>query len=391
MTRGAVLAVLVLGATAASPRAARGADRMPVTVVPVAGSPLAREVAAALEKKGLVVDLAPSGASAPAPALPFDQTRACIAEGRALAFRLEHGAAIASLESCLERHGPALSRPEGAGAMSALLVELGAAAVGAGERDRARSAFLRLARLPNAVEPDPSVQPPVVMKAWEEARRAVEPTRAILVEAVPPWTAIYVAGREVSPGERIPLAQGPHFASADAAGFLPWSGTLLVEGDTTRLPVRLLPLERDARAAAVRARAGTIPPGAAGAAEELTAAFGTAVVMVAGGRGVQTSGVLFVPAERGGRAATVGGRFVPPAGSDPAEVIANGVARKLGGSMRMPKRKTMLWAGGIAAGVLLVGAGAALLDGGGDGSGGDKTGSVVWEPGAPPVPPHGAP
>lgn len=370
-------------------------DRMPVTVVAAGGSPIARDVAIALEGKGVYVELA-QGNGTPAPAMPLEPAKACIAEGRGLAFRLEYGAAIAALESCLERIGPGLSRPEGQPALSSLLVELGAAAVGAGERERARSAFARLARLPEPLAPDPSVHPPPVIQAWEEARRGGEATRALVVEATPPWTTVWIDGRAVNPGDRTSLAQGPHFASADAAGFQPWSGILLVDGNTARLPVRLAPLDPEARAASVRARAGSIPPSAPGAAEELTAAFGTAVVVV-GGRGAAMSGVLLLPADRGkGAGATVAGQWSTAGGDgeNPADVIATGVSRQVGGGggigFPRPGKRTLFIAGGTLAGILAAGAAATLLQPSDPGPG-DKKGAVVWEPTAPPLPPHGKP
>ena len=389
-------AALVLAILAATPVAAKG--RVPVTVVAAGGSPIARDVATALERKGAYVDLAPSSPASPG-SMPIEQTKACIAEGRALAFRLEYGAAIAALESCLERVGPGLSRPEGSAALSSLLIELGAAAVGAGERERARSAFSRLARLAEHTAPDPSVHAPPVMQAWDDARKNGDPPRSISIEATPPWTIVWIDGRAVSAGERVPLVQGPHFASADAAGFQPWSGTLLIDGDTTRLPIRLLSLEPEARAASVRARAGTIAPNAPGAAEELTAAFGMAVVVVAGGRGAATSAVLLLPAEAGKNGASVGGRWTPSGGENPGDVIATGVSKKIGGgrpsgggggSGWRPKNRTLYIAGGVLAGILVVGAGATLLQPG-ESSAGDKEGTVVWEPPPPPLPPHGEP
>jgi len=392
--RGVACAFVIAAALAASP--ALAAKRVPVTVVAAGGSPIARDVATALEGKGAYVDLATSSA-APASGMPFDQTKACIAEGRSLSFRLEYGAAIAALESCLERVGPGLSRPEGSVALSSLLIELGAAAVNAGERDRARSAFARLARLADPTAPDPSVHAPPVMQAWEDAKRSGEPPRSISVEASPPWTTVFIDGRAVSAGERVPLTQGPHFASADAAGFQPWSGTLLVDADTTRLPVRLVSLEPGARAASVRARAGSIAPNAPGAAEELTAAFGMAVVVVTGGRGTATSAVLLLPADAGkGGGATVGGRWTPAGGENPGDVIATGVSKKLGnrggggGRGWRPKRGTLYIAGGVLAGVLAAGAAATLLQPNEPGAG-DKEGTVVWEPPPPPLPPHGKP
>ena len=388
-TATAFLLILLASLASAAPAAAR--SRVPVVVVPVGGSPLAREVASLLEAKGVFVELAPMPAPPPA-SLPVDQASACVREGHELAFRLEYGAAIAALESCLERVGPGLARPEGAPALSALLVELGAAAVGAGERERARSAFARLARLAAPVPPDPGVHPPPVMQAWEEARRGADAGRPVLVEAVPPWTDVWIDGRPVAPGERVTLSQGPHFASADAAGFAPWSGTLLVDADTARVPVRLVPLDREARAASVRARASTIPAGAPGAAEELTAAFSAAVVVVSGGRGGAASAVLLLPSDPGkGAGAAVGGRW-SPAGEEPAaSVIATGVARRLGAGGFRVKKKTLYIAGGTLAGILAVGAAAALLSGGGDAPAGDKEGSVVWEPPPPALPPHGPP
>lgn len=393
--RRALLAFALFGVAAAPAEAAK--SRTPVTVVAAGGSPIARDVATSLEKKGVYVDLA-QGGGAPAPSIPLEPAKACIAEGRSLAFRLEYGAAIAALESCLERVGPALSRPEGQPALSSLFVELGAASVGAGERERARSAFARLARLPDPTPPDPSVHPPPVMQAWEDARRTGEPTSPIVVDATPPWTTVWIDGRAVTSGERLSLAQGPHFASADAAGFQPWSGILLVEGGNARLPVRLAPLDPDARAASVRARAGSIPPNAPGAAEELTSAFGMAVLVVGGGRGAATSGVLLLPSDPGkGGGATVAGRWTPASGENPADVIATGVSRQVGGRGGRtgdggfrPGKRTLYIAGGTIAGILAVGAAATLLQPGDPGAGA-KEGSVVWEPPPPPLPPHGKP
>lgn len=394
--RGIALAFLVALPLAAH---AKGGS---VTVVAAGGTPLARDVAGQLERKGLYVELAPGGA-APAPAMPLDQAKACLSEGRQQAFRLEYGAAIAALESCLERLGPALARPEGQPALSALLVELGAAAVGAGERERARSAFTRLSHLPDATPPDPGVHPPPVMAAWEEAKRGNESMRSVTVEATPPWTTVWIDGRPATGGDRISVAQGPHFASAEAPGFQPWSGVLLVEGDTARLPVRLAPLDPEARAAAVRNRAAAIPPTAPGAAEELTAAFGMPVVVVAG-RGGTTNAILLLPAEPGKGGAGVGGRWTPSGTDDPASVIATGVAKKIGrGGGTDPigpkgpgrrggffTRERLYIAGGALAGVLAVGAAVTLLQPG-DPAAGDKEGSVVWEPPPPPRPTHGPP
>lgn len=398
MRRGGAIALVLALSMWATPVFA--AKRVPVTVVAAGGSPIAREVATALEAKGVFVDLVSTSASSNAP-LPLEQTRACIGEGRSLAFRLEYGAAIAALESCLERVGPGLSRPDGAAALSSLLTELGAAAVGAGERERARSAFARLSRLADPTPPDPSVHPPPVMQAWEDARRGGEPPRSIAVEAMPPWTTVWIDGRAVTSGERVPLTQGPHFASADAAGFQPWAGTLLVEGDTVRLPVRLVSMDPESRAASVRARAGSMPPNAPGVADELTNAFGMAVVVVGGGRGVATTAVLLLPGDAGkGGGAKIGGRWTPSGGENPGNVIAMGVSKKIGGGGggsssrggpgRRPNRRTLYIAGGAIVGVLAAGAAATLLQPG-DASNGDKEGSVVWEPPPPPLPPHGKP
>ena len=384
------LAALVLLAIAP---AASAKERTRIAVVPVNGSPVAREVMAELESRGFVPGLGGSASAPPAAPLPLDAARTCVGEGRAQAFRLEYGAAIATLESCWERIGPALARPDGQAALSAILVELAAAAAGAEQRERARAAFTQLARLASPVPPDPSVHPPAVVALWEEVRRTGEPTRAVAIEAVPPWAVVFVDGRAVEPGARVPLGPGPHMASAEAPGFQPWSGMLLVEADTARLPVRLTSLERDARHAAVRSRVGwTLMPASPGAAEEITEAFGAPVLLVTG-RGSAAEALLLLPADpSAAQPATIGGRW--SATGEPAPgVIATGVARRLGGRRTggpAISRRPMLLGGGIAAALLAGGAAAAAIASQ-QPSPGDKTGTVIWEPPPPAHPPHQPP
>lgn len=372
----AALAALGLALAPAPARAAK--SKGVITVVPVGGAPMAREVSAELEKKGFVVERGGSLTEPPPPLpVPLEQGKACIAEGHALAFRLDFAAAIRVLTECEDRLGPSLARGEGTPVLSALLVELAAAAIAAGERDRARSTFVRLARIARATPPDPNVHPPDVIARWEEVRRTPEPTRPVLVEATPPWARVWIDGRPVEPGARIPLAVGPHYAVADAAGFAPWSGTLVLEPDSSKLSPRLVPLEGEERAASVRARAGwSIRPDDAGIADPLTDAFGGPVLLVGA-----TQAMLLLPRDPSrGAGAMVGGRF-NAAGEGAATVIARGVDRRLGGKSGSGDRdrKGLYIAGGAALGVIAAGAAAATLLGN-ERTRNEKDGTVTWDP-----------
>lgn len=286
------LAAIALASASHAAHAAK--SKGVITVVPVGGAVMAREVSAELEKKGFQVERGGSLTEPPSPLpVPVEQGRACVAEGHALAFRLDFAGAIRVLTECEDRLGPALARGEGTPVLSALLVELAAAANAAGERDRARATFVRLARIGRATPPDPSVHPPDVIARWEEVRRSPEPTRPVLVEATPPWAQVWIDGRPVEPGSRIPLAVGPHYAIADAAGFAPWAGTLVLEPGSSKLSARLVPLEREERAQSIRARAGwSIRADDAGIADPLTDVFGGPVLLVGA-----TQAMLLLPGD----------------------------------------------------------------------------------------------
>lgn len=376
----ACAAALVVAAIALAPAPARAAkSKGVITVVPVGGAPMAREVSAELEKKGFVVERGGSLVEPPSPLpMPVEQGKACVAEGHALAFRLDFASAIRVLSECEDRLGPSLARGEGTPVLSALLVELAAAAIAAGERDRARAAFVRLARIARATPPDPNVHPPDVIARWEEVRRAPEPTRPVLVEATPPWARVWIDGRPVEPGARIPLAVGPHYAIADAAGFAPWSGTLVLEPDSSKLSPRLVPLDGEERAQSIRTRAGwSIRPDDAGIADPLTGAFGGPVLLVG-----STQAMLLLPRDPSrGRGAMVGGRF-NAAGEGAATVIARGVDRRLGGKGAGGDdrdRRGLYIAGGAALGVIAAGAAVATLLGQ-ERTKNEKDGTVTWDP-----------
>src|SRR5439155_13535283 len=102
---------------------------------------------------------------------------------------------------------------------------------------------------------------------WQETRRTPEAAHPVVLEGSPPWAQVSVDGRVASPGDRLPLAAGPHFVIAQGAGFAPLAAVLVA--DAEHLVVRLSPLEGEARRAAIRAAPGALA-GHAGTAEALT-------------------------------------------------------------------------------------------------------------------------
>lgn len=382
MKRLALLTLLV-----SSPALARDDAPRPLAVVPVHGKgddalPLAREIASTLSGKGLLPELvATAGPSVPS-APPVEAAQTCVTEGHAQAFRLEFGGALKVLADCEARLGPSLARVEGTSALSALLVEEAAAAVGSGDKNQARAIFQRLARLPGAVPPDPAVHPPEVVSLWDEIHRTPEPTRAVLLDGMPPWATIWIDAKPTTFGERLPLGTGSHYATADAAGYGSWSGFLNVDVDTTHLTIRLPTLDPDARHAAIRAAAGwTLTIGTPGAVDALTEAFGEPVLLVQGAAmAAPAQAVLLLPGDGG--PAQVGGRWRAPSRDGAASAIAEGAAyalespRRPGGRNR--DHKTLYIVGAAAAGVLA--AGAAIAFGQPKSSPGSKSGTVDWGP-----------
>lgn len=364
-----------LGLPAIAGAQSRGTVR--VAVVPVEGATLARAVTARLVEEGFAVERGGSfdpPASSLAP--PLDAVRACVTEGHALAFRLEFASAIRLLADCEAKLGPALARgPEGTAALSALLVELAAAAVAADDAGLGRTVFAQLARLEGAVPPDAAVHPPAVIAAWEEVRAQSAPTRTVSIEITPPWARVWVDGRPLGGAARLAVSPGSHYLLAEAAGHAP--AALRVSGDAegARWTVALEPLAPAARDASLRTNAGwSIGPGELSAPEILTSAFGMPVVMVSADRAT-----LFVPANAGaGTVARAAGNWVPGPGADADRVIARGVARALGKGPAV-SRKTALWIGGAAV-LGAIGAGAAWALAGRNRGAGEKDGTVVWEP-----------
>lgn len=377
MTR--VLPILLLAASLALPATAtaqaRAAGR--VAVVPVEGAPLARAVTARLIEEGFSVER--GGSFDPPPsshAPPLEAVRTCVSDGHALAFRLEFASAIRLLAECEARLGPALARgPEGTAALSALLVELAAAAIASGDSARGQAAFAQLARLEGGVPPDAAVHPPAVIASWEETRRQTAASRTVTIEVMPPWARVWVDGRSLGGAARVSVAPGSHYLIAEAAGHAPAAIRVNADAEGARWSVSLEPLASAARDASLRSNAGwSIGPGDLSAPEVLTAAFGMPVVMVSGDRAT-----LFVPANAGaGTVARAAGSWVPGPGADADRVIARGVARAL---RRGPavSRKTALWIGGAAV-LGALGAGAAWALAGRNRGAGEKDGTVVWEP-----------
>ncbi len=359
------------------PAAALAREAKPfVIVVPVEGAPVAREVARELYELGHTVERGGS-AAAPGPALapPVDAAKECVAEGHGLAFRLDFAGAIRRLSECEERFGGALARPEGVPALSALLVELAAASAGAGEKERARTAFAKLARLEGATPPDPALHPPEVIALWEEVKRDPGAARATSIEASPRWTKAWIDGRPVSAGTRAQLAPGPHFATAEAAGFTPFAGMVVVDAENARVSFRLAPLEDEARYRALQGASGWIfGPEDSDAAAVLTDAFNAPVLLVGGGAGKSPTAVLFLPATAGAPA-RVGGRWTGVGESAP-RTLAKNASRALG-VRDEPRRRTLAYVGGAVAAVLAAGALATLAQP--RTRTGDKNGSVVFE------------
>lgn len=391
MTRTVLLALLLLSLSSTASAASRARGR--IAVVPVGGATIAREVAVELSQAGFTAELAQPGA-APVTAAPLEAAKACLDAGHQLAFRLDYPGATKALADCVDRHGAALAKPDGEAVLSALLVELAAAHLGAGNADRAKNEFVRLSRQADAAGPDPSVFPPEVVALWEEARKEAAPAHPVTVEGSPAWAVVFVDGRRVAAGDKLDLAPGAHFASADAAGFAPWSGTLTVEGDAAQ--VKLVPLEPDARRQSVRAAASSLPLGAPGLAEELTAAFGGPVLLVSSVKG-SPEGVLLLPADptRGAAGAQVAGRWRPAGTQNPAHTIAIGASSRIAAPSHRdtpvgatgPRgivqpgashRTLYIVAGGVV-GVLAVGA-AALAASNQKAGSPSKSGTVTWEP-----------
>lgn len=368
---------ILLALALAVPAAAAARDVKPlVIVVPVEGAPVARDVGKQLFELGHPVERGGS-ATPPGPAIapPLEAAKACVAEGHALAFRLEFAAAIRRLADCEEKLGGALARPEGIPALSAILVELAAASVGAEEKERARGAFAKLAQLAGAVPPDPALHPPEVIAIWDSVRREVIATKPALVEASPRWTKAWIDGRAVTPGARVPLAPGPHFAVAEAAGHAPFAGIVVVEAESPRVSFRLPPLEEEARYRSLQnASPWIFGPDDPDAAAALTDAFNAPVLLVSGGQGRAPTAVLFVPGGAG-RPPRTAGRWTA-VGEDAPRTLAKNASRALGVRDERPKR-TLLLVGGAAAAVLAAGAAATLAQP--RTRTGDKTGTVVFE------------
>lgn len=400
MMRASFSLLLLPVFVAAAPAPARAATPR-IAVVGPAGSTLARDVATELSQEGALTELALSPEPTP---VPLDAARACVDEGHQLAFRLDFPGALKALAGCADRFAPVLARPHASAVLSNLLSEIAAAAVGAGEAEQAKAAFARLARIPDAVAPDPSIYPPEVITFWQDAKTATAatPPLSIALETQPAWATVYVEGQRLEPGDRAQLPPGRWPASAEAPGFAPWSGVLAVDATTARVAIRMTPLDAEARRAAVRAQAAEIPPAANGAADELVSAFGVPVVVVAATKAPDA--VLVVPADRGrGTPAQIAAHLKPVASSNPARAIATAIHAKLAPERDHPiatgptgpdpvpgpvgpvtpggiHHTTLYIVGGAVLGVLAVGAGAYALSNSGKQSPGDKNGTVVWQP-----------
>lgn len=369
MTRLLVAFLLLLSMRAHAER-----PKALVVVIPVDGAPIARDVAKQLSELGHTIERGGSVAP-PAPMLaPIDAAKACVAEGHALAFRLDFAAAIRRLSDCDEKMGPSLARPEGIAALSALLVELASAAVAAGERERARTVLARLARLEGAVPPDPALQTPEVMALWEDVRREPAGARPAMIEMQPRWTKAWIDGRAVT-GKSLALAPGTHYALAEAAGYMPFASMIVVDAESPRVALRLTRLEEEAYYKAIGAASSWIfSPDDADAASVLTSAYNAPVLLVTS-RGPRA--VLLVPADlASGRPAREAGDWTVPPSESAARTLARNASRALGGD-ESKNRNALYIGGGVVAAVLAAGAIAALAQP--RTRTGDKTGTIILE------------
>ena len=191
--------------------------------------------------------------------------------------------------------------------------------------------------------------PPEVTAVFEEAKKVAlsEPPRPVAIELVPPWAVAWIDGQRAGSGDRVSLAPGAHYAYAEAAGFTAFAGGASFEADNPKISVRLTGLEPEARRASVRAAATTLNPATPGVADELTAAFGGVVLVIAPAKaGTAPEGISLMPpdpeTERPRRSVDAGARpphKIPRGSSPPASSLGSGRPfRSMPPSARSPRR-----------------------------------------------------